>query len=81
MIAANRAASSRGFELSALRIGQLMREQHNLGFVDVGSDLGVCCRSVRSRISSGSPHIAWNGPEIAPDIATFGHNPERLNRP
>jgi uncharacterized protein (DUF1501 family) len=37
MIAANRGAvSPRGFELSARRIGRLMREQYNLGFVDVG---------------------------------------------
>lgn len=34
---ANRGAvSARGFELSARRIGRLMREQFNLGFVDVG---------------------------------------------
>ncbi len=37
MIAANRGAvSPKGFELSARRIGRLMREQFNLGFVDVG---------------------------------------------
>jgi uncharacterized protein (DUF1501 family) len=37
MTAANRGAvSPRGFELSARRIGRLMREQYNLGFVDVG---------------------------------------------
>ncbi len=30
------AASSKGFELSARRIGQLMQDQFNLGFVDVG---------------------------------------------
>jgi uncharacterized protein (DUF1501 family) len=30
------ATSTRGFELSARRIGQLMRESFNLGFVDVG---------------------------------------------
>ena len=37
MTSANRGAvSSRGFELSARRIGRLMREQYNLGFVDVG---------------------------------------------
>src|ERR1700691_5795073 len=37
MTAANRGAvSPRGFELSARRIGKLMREQFNLGFVDVG---------------------------------------------
>jgi uncharacterized protein (DUF1501 family) len=37
MAAANRGAvSPRGFELSARRIGRLMREQFNLGFVDVG---------------------------------------------
>ena len=35
--AANRGAvSPRGFELSARRIGRLMRDQFNLGFVDVG---------------------------------------------
>jgi uncharacterized protein (DUF1501 family) len=37
MQAANRdAVSPKGFELSAQRIGILMREQFNLGFVDVG---------------------------------------------
>jgi uncharacterized protein (DUF1501 family) len=37
MNAANRGAvSPRGFELAARRIGRLMREQFNLGFVDVG---------------------------------------------
>jgi uncharacterized protein (DUF1501 family) len=37
MQAANRnAVSPKGFELSGQRIGQLMREQFNLGFVDVG---------------------------------------------
>jgi uncharacterized protein (DUF1501 family) len=37
LMEANRGAvSARGFELSARRIGRLMREQFNLGFVDVG---------------------------------------------
>jgi uncharacterized protein (DUF1501 family) len=37
MNTANRGAvSPRGFEISARRIGRLMREQYNLGFVDVG---------------------------------------------
>ena len=37
MQAANRdAVSPKGFELSAQRIGILMRDQFNLGFVDVG---------------------------------------------
>src|SRR5277367_6372545 len=37
MNTANRGAvSPRGFELSARRIGRLMHEQYNLGFVDVG---------------------------------------------
>jgi uncharacterized protein (DUF1501 family) len=37
MVAANRGAvSPKGFSLSARRIGELMREQFNLGFVDVG---------------------------------------------
>jgi len=37
MIAASRGAvSPKGYELSARRIGRLMREQFNLGFVDVG---------------------------------------------
>jgi uncharacterized protein (DUF1501 family) len=37
MLEANRGAvSPKGFELSARRIGQLMREQFNVGFVDVG---------------------------------------------
>lgn len=37
MVAANRGAvSPKGFELSARRIGQLMRDQFNLAFVDVG---------------------------------------------
>jgi uncharacterized protein (DUF1501 family) len=37
MVAADRGAvSAKGFELSARRIGRLMRDQFNLGFVDVG---------------------------------------------
>ena len=37
MLNANRGAvSPKGFELSARRVGRLMREQFNLGFVDVG---------------------------------------------
>ena len=37
MMAANRGAvSPKGFELSARRIGRLMRERYSLGFVDVG---------------------------------------------
>lgn len=37
MVAANRGAvSPKGFELSARRIGRLMRDRYNLGFVDVG---------------------------------------------
>jgi uncharacterized protein (DUF1501 family) len=37
MAEANRGAvSPKGFELSARRIGRLMRDQYNLGFVDVG---------------------------------------------
>jgi uncharacterized protein (DUF1501 family) len=37
MVAASRGAvSPKGYELSARRIGRLMREQFNLGFVDVG---------------------------------------------
>ena len=37
MVAANRGAvSPKGFELSARRIGRLMQDQFNLGFVDVG---------------------------------------------
>jgi len=37
MMAANRgAASAKGFELSARRIGRLMQTSYNLGFVDVG---------------------------------------------
>src|SRR6266481_927676 len=37
MIAADRGAvSAKGFELSARRIGRLMRDQFNLGFVDIG---------------------------------------------
>jgi uncharacterized protein (DUF1501 family) len=37
MVAADRGAvSAKGFELSARRMGRLMRDQFNLGFVDVG---------------------------------------------
>jgi uncharacterized protein (DUF1501 family) len=37
MVAANRGAvSAKGFELSARRIGRLMKTNYNLGFVDVG---------------------------------------------
>ena len=37
MTAANRGAiTTKGFELEAIRIGRLMREQYSLGFIDVG---------------------------------------------
>jgi uncharacterized protein (DUF1501 family) len=37
MLAANRGAvTTKGFELEAARMGRLMREQYNVGFVDVG---------------------------------------------
>ncbi len=63
MTAANRGAvSPRGFELSARRIGRLMREQFNLGFVDVGGWIPMSIRAappVISPIASASSAARW----------------------
>ncbi len=73
MTAANRgAASPRGFELSARRIGKLMREQYNLGFVDIGGwdthvNQGSATGYLADRIGELGRGLAGFAEEIGPD--------------
>ncbi|WP_029079051.1 DUF1501 domain-containing protein [Bradyrhizobium sp. th.b2] len=72
MTAANRGAvSPRGFELSARRIGHLMREQFNLGFVDVGGwdthvNQGAATGYLASRLGELGRGLAGFAEEIGP---------------
>ncbi|WP_050422494.1 DUF1501 domain-containing protein [Bradyrhizobium tropiciagri] len=72
MMAANRGAvSPRGFELSARRIGRLMREQFNLGFVDVGGwdthvNQGAATRYLADRLGELGRGLAGFSEEIGP---------------
>src|SRR5258708_33370483 len=72
MNAANRGAvSPRGFELSARRIGRLMREQFNLGFVDVGGwgthvNQGAATRYLADRLGEFGRALAGFSEEIGP---------------
>src|SRR6202795_550004 len=72
MTAANRGAvSPRGFELSARRIGRLMREQFNLGFVDVGGwdthvNQGAATGYLADRLSELGRALAGFYQEIGP---------------
>jgi uncharacterized protein (DUF1501 family) len=72
MTAANRGAvSARGFELSARRIGRLMREQFNLGFVDVGGwdthvNQGAAVGYLADRIGELGRALAGFSEEIGP---------------
>ncbi len=72
MTAANRGAvSPRGFELSARRIGRLMREQFNLGFVDVGGwdthvNQGAAIGYLADRIGELGRGLAGFSEEIGP---------------
>jgi len=70
--AANRGAvSPRGFELSARRIGRLMREQYNLGFVDVGGwdthvNQGAATGYLADRLGELGRGLAGFSEEIGP---------------
>jgi uncharacterized protein (DUF1501 family) len=72
MTAANRGAvSPRGFELSARRIGRLMREQFNLGFVDVGGwdthvNQGAASGYLADRLGELGRALAGYSEEIGP---------------
>jgi uncharacterized protein (DUF1501 family) len=71
MTAANRGAvSPRGFELSARRIGGLMRQQFNLGFVDVGWDThvnqGAATCYLADRLGELGRRLAGFSEEIGP---------------
>lgn len=73
MTAANRGAvSPRGFELSARRIGRLMREQYNLGFVDVGGwdthvNQGAATGYLADRVGELGRALAGFSEEIGPN--------------
>jgi uncharacterized protein (DUF1501 family) len=73
MTAANRGAvSPHGFELSARRIGRLMREQFNLGFVDVGGwdthvNQGAANGYLADRLGELGRALAGFSQEIGPD--------------
>jgi len=72
MLEANRgAASPKGFELSARRIGQLMKDQFNLGFVDVGGwdthvNQGAATGYLADRIGELGRGLAGFAEEIGP---------------
>jgi len=72
MVQASRGATSpKGFELSARRIGELMREQFNLGFVDVGSwdthvNQGAATGYLAGRIAELGRGLAGFADEIGP---------------
>ncbi|WCM25169.1 DUF1501 domain-containing protein [Sphingomonas sp. QA11] len=73
MMAANRGAvSPKGFELSARRIGRLMRDQFNLAFVDVGGwdthvNQGGAQGYLAGRIGELGRGLAGFADEIGPD--------------
>ena len=72
MLEASRgAASPRGFELSARRIGHLMQDQFNLGFVDVGGwdthvNQGAATGYLADRIGELGRGLAGFAEEIGP---------------
>ena len=73
MIAANRGAvSAKGFELSARRIGRLMRTDYNLGFVDVGGwdthvNQGAAQGYLAGRLAELGRGLAGFAEEIGPE--------------
>ncbi len=73
MVAANRGAvSPRGFELSARRIGRLMRADYNLGFVDIGGwdthvNQGAAQGYLAGRLGELGRGLAGFVDEIGPD--------------
>jgi uncharacterized protein (DUF1501 family) len=71
MEASRGAVSPKGFELSARRVGQLMREQFNLGFVDVGGwdthvNQGAATGYLADRLSELGRGLAGFAEEIGP---------------
>lgn len=72
MLEANRGAvTPKGFELSARRIGQLMKDQFNVGFVDVGGwdthvNLGAAKGYLADRIGELGRGLAGFAEEIGP---------------
>jgi uncharacterized protein (DUF1501 family) len=73
MVAANRGAvSPKGFELSARRIGRLMKTDYTLGFVDVGGwdthvNQGAANGYLAQRLSELGRGLAGFADEIGPD--------------
>ena len=73
MVAANRGAvSPRGFELSARRIGRLMKTDYSLGFVDVGGwdthvNQGAATGYLAQRLSELGHGLAGFADEIGPE--------------
>jgi uncharacterized protein (DUF1501 family) len=73
MVAANRGAvSPKGFELSARRIGRLMKADYNLGFVDIGGwdthvNQGGAQGYLAGRLGELGRGLAGFGDEIGPD--------------
>jgi len=76
MAAADRGAvSAKGFELSSRRIGRLMRDQYNLGFVDVGGwdthvGQGDATGYLANRLSEIGRALAGYAEEIGPGAWT-----------
>ncbi|MBN8943337.1 MAG: DUF1501 domain-containing protein [Rhizobiales bacterium] len=71
MEASRGAVSPRGFELSARRIGRLMRDQFNLGFVDVGGwdthvNQGGATGYLADRLSELGRALAGFAEEVGP---------------
>nr|WP_245431130.1 DUF1501 domain-containing protein [Rhodoplanes roseus] len=71
MEASRGAVSPKGFELSARRIGRLMREQFNLGFVDVGGwdthvNQGAATGYLADRLAELGRGLAGFSEEIGP---------------
>jgi len=74
MVAANRGAvSAKGFELSARRMGRLMKADYTLGFVDVGGwdthvGQGAATGYLAGRLGELGRGLAGFADEIGPDI-------------
>jgi uncharacterized protein (DUF1501 family) len=74
MVAANRGAvSAKGFELSARRIGRLMKADYTLGFVDVGGwdthvGQGAATGYLAGRLGELGRGLAGFADEIGPDV-------------
>jgi uncharacterized protein (DUF1501 family) len=71
MEASRGAVSPKGFELSARRIGRLMREQFNLGFVDVGGwdthvNQGAATGYLADRLAELGRGLAGFAEEVGP---------------